>query len=129
MITKEITLCGQQVTLGYCFATEVLFNKMSDKYLSDYATHTIECIGKQKDPDTEQTIYAILACMVSYAESQKKEAPLKDTDIMYNAAPAELGIAIFAILELRSQFYHVPDGAKQSNNEEEEKKEGESPNE
>ena len=129
MTTKEITLCGQQVTLGYCFATEILFNELSGQYLSDYATHAIDCIGKQKDPDTEQTIYAILACMISYAESQKKEAPLKDTDLMYSAAPAELGIAIFTILELRSQFYHVPESAKQANNEEEEEKEGESPNE
>ena len=129
MTTKEITLCGQQVTLGYCFATEILFNKLSGQYLSDYATHAIDCIGKQKDPDTEQTIYAILACMISYAESQKKEAPLKDTDLMYSAAPAELGIAIFTILELCSQFYHVPESAKQANNEEEEEKEGESPNE
>lgn len=128
MTTKEITLCGQQVTLGYCFATEVLFNKLSGQYLSDYATHAIDCIGKQKDPDTEQTIYAILACMIAYAKSQKKDEPLTDHDIMYSAAPAEMGIAIFTILELRSQFYHVPESAKQSNNEEEEK-EGESPNE
>lgn len=108
MLTKEITLCGKAVTLAYCYATEIAYKDLSDENIADYIKEAVACIQQETDPDIKHTIYAILACMLAYYQSQGKEAPLTDTDLMNDAKPAELGTAIFTIIGLRMDFYHVP---------------------
>ena len=108
MLTKEITLCGKVVTLAYCYATEIAYKDLSDENIADYIKEAVACIQAETDPDVKHTIYAILACMLAYYQSYGKEAPLTDTDIMNDAKPAELGTAIFTIIGMRMDFYHVP---------------------
>lgn len=108
MLTKEITLCGRQVTLAYCYATEIAYKDRSDENIADYIKEAVACIQQETDPDIKHTIDAIVACMLAYYKSQGKEAPLTDTDLMNDAKPAELGTAIFTIIGLRIDFYHVP---------------------
>ena len=110
MLTKEITLCGKVVTLAYCYATEIAYKDLSDENIADYIKEAVACIQAEKDPDVKHTIFAILACMVAYYESKKEKAPLTDTELMNDAKPAELGTAIFTIIGLRMDFYHVPKG-------------------
>jgi hypothetical protein len=31
MITKEVTICGKQVMLAYCYATEISYKVLTDK--------------------------------------------------------------------------------------------------
>ena len=107
MIQKEITLCGKQVTLAYCYATEIAYKNMTNEDMFDYAKHAVEAIQAQRDPDIEKTIYAILACMMAYYEDAEK-APVKDLEIMKQATPVEIGTAMLTILSMRSEFYHVP---------------------
>ena len=107
MITKEITLCGKQVTLAYCYATEIAYKNMTNEDMFDYAQKAVEAIQNQRDPDIEKTIYAILACMMAYYEDADK-APVKDSEIMKQATPVEIGTAMLTILSMRSEFYHVP---------------------
>ena len=107
MITKEITLCSKQVTLAYCYATEIAYKDLSDEDMFDYAQAAVEAIHAQRDPDIKKTILAIIACMMAYYEDADK-APVKDVDIMKQATPAELGTAMLTILSMRSEFYHVP---------------------
>ena len=109
MITKEITLCGKQVTLAYCYATEIAYKEMSDEDIFDYARAAVEAIQSQRDPDIKRTIFAIIACMMAYYEDADK-APVKDSDIMKQATPVEIGTAMLTILSMRSEFYHVPTG-------------------
>ena len=108
MLQKEITLCGRQVTLAYCYATEIAYKDLSDENIADYIKEAVACIQAETDPDVKHTIYAILACMLAYYQSRGEEAPLTDTDLMNDAKPAELGTAIFTIIGLRMDFYHVP---------------------
>ena len=108
MLTKEITLCGRQVTLAYCYATEIAYKDLSDENIADYIKEAVACIQQETDPDVKHTIYAILACMLAYYQSRSEEAPLTDTDLMNDAKPAELGAAIFTIIGLRMDFYKVP---------------------
>ena len=108
MLQKEITLCGRQVTLAYCYATEIAYKDLSDENIADYIKEAVACIQAETDPDVKHTIYAILACMLAYYQSRGEDAPLKDTDLMNDAKPAELGVAIFTIIGLRMDFYHVP---------------------
>jgi len=113
MITKEITICGKQVTLAYCYATEIAYKDLSEENIADYIKEAVACIQKETDPDVKHTIYAILACMLAYYQSRGEEAPLTDTDLMNDAKPAELGTAIFTIIGLRMDFYHIPQGEPQ----------------
>jgi len=108
MLQKEITLCGRQVTLAYCYATEIAYKDLSEENIADYIKEAVACIQKETDPDVKHTIYAILACMLAYYQSRGEEAPLTDTDLMNDAKPAELGTAIFTIIGLRMDFYKVP---------------------
>ena len=109
MITKEITLCGKQVKLAYCYATEIAYKDLSNEDMLDYAKHAVEAIQAQRDPDIKRTIFAILACMMAFYEDADK-APVKDSDIMKEATPVELGTAMLTILSMRNEFYHVPSG-------------------
>ena len=109
MITKEITLCGKQVTLAYCYATEIAYKDLSNEDMLDYAKHAVEAIQAQRDPDIKRTIFTILACMMAFYEDADK-APVKDSDIMKDATPVEIGTAMLTILSMRSEFYHVPAG-------------------
>ena len=110
MLTKEITLCGRQVTLAYCYATEIAYKDLSDENIADYIKEAVACIQQETDPDVKHTIYAILACMLAYYQSRGEDAPITDTDLMNDAKPAELGTAIFTIIGLRMDFYKVPKG-------------------
>ena len=109
MIQKEITLCNKQVTLAYCYATEIAYKDLSDEDMFDYAQHAVEAIQAQRDPDIKKTILAILACMMAYYEDADK-APVKDSEIMKDATPVEIGTAMLTILTMRQEFYHVPKG-------------------
>lgn len=109
MITKEVTLCSKQVTLAYCYATEIAYKDMSDEDMFDYAKHAIDSINAQRDPDVKRTIMAIIACVMAYYGDADK-TPVKDSDIMREATPVELGTAILTVLSMRNDFYHVPSG-------------------
>lgn len=107
MITKEITICSKQVTLAYCYATEIAYKNMTNEDMFDYIQKAVEAIQNQRDPDIEKTIYAIIACMMAYYEDADK-APVMDSEIMKHATPVEIGTAMLTILSMRSEFYHVP---------------------
>ena len=109
MITKEITICSKQVTLAYCYATEIAYKDLSDEDMLDYAQAAVEAIQAQRDPDIKKTILAIIACMMAHYEDADK-APVKDSEIMKQATPVEIGTAMLTILSMRSEFYHVPTG-------------------
>jgi hypothetical protein len=109
MITKEVTICGKQVTLAYCYATEIAYKNLCNEDMFDYIKHAIESIQAERDPDIEKTIYAIIASMMAYYE-EKDKAPIKDTDLMKEAKPVEIGTAMLAILSMRTEFYNIPKG-------------------
>ncbi len=109
MLTKEITLCSKQVTLAYCYATEIAYKDLADEDMFDYAKHALDSIHAQRDPDIKNTILAIIACMMAYYEDADK-MPVKDSDIMKEATPVEIGTAMLTILSMRNEFYHVPSG-------------------
>jgi hypothetical protein len=115
MKTKEITLCGQQVTIGYCYATEIGYKILSDQDITDFIAEAIPALQDERMPNPQNTIYLIVAAIQAYYESlpvgpdgKKPEPPVKDSDIIYHGDPLEIGTAIGTILSLRNDFYHVP---------------------
>ena len=111
MITKEITLCGKQVTLAYCFATEISYKILSDEDVTDFITEAAVAIqDKKRMPDIRKSIFLVLASMQSYYESKDEQAPITDKQLMYDSTQEELGTALGVVIGLRTNFYHIPKG-------------------
>ena len=108
MITKEITICGKQVTLAYCYATEISYKILSDEDIIDFGQEIVEKIQHEQMPDIRRTIYLIIASLQSYYESKSETCPITDKELMYECTPKEIGMALGIIIGLRTNFYHVP---------------------
>lgn len=108
MITKEITIFGKQVTLAYCYATEISYKILSDEDIISFSQEIVEKIQHEQMPDIKKTIFLILASMQSYYESKGEQCPITDKELMYECTPQEIGKALGTIIALRSEFYHVP---------------------
>ena len=105
--TKQV-----EVTLAYCYATEIAYRDLSGEDISDFMQEASVAINGDtpRMPDVKKTIYAILAAINAYYESKKEEAPVKDTDIMFHCTAQELGLALGTVIGLRAQFYALPAG-------------------
>ena len=108
MTTKEITICGKQVTLAYCYATEISYKILSDEDIIGFSQEIVEKIQHEQMPDIKKTIFLILASMQSYYESKGEQCPITDKELMYECTPQEIGMALGTVIALRSGFYHVP---------------------
>ena len=108
MITKEITICGKQVMLAYCYATEISYKILSDEDIIDFGQEIVEKIQHEQMPDIRRTIYLIIASLQSYYESKGEQCPITDKELMYECTPNEIGMALGIIIGLRTNFYHIP---------------------
>ena len=99
MITKEITIGGVAVKVGYCFATELVFKQYTGVNIEDMDT-----------ANPEHIIYVILSAIVAYYEGSGEESPVKDNDLMYKAKPTELVTALTEVFKIRAEWYELPKG-------------------
>jgi hypothetical protein len=100
------------VTLGYCFATEMAYKDLSGEDIAAIIQETIACVNAQpaRMPDRKRSIYLVLAAVMAYYQGQNEDAPIKDTDLMNEATPIELGTALGTIINLWAKFYNIPKG-------------------
>ncbi len=112
MIHEEITIAGKPVTLGYCYATEIAYKDLSGEDIADIIRETFAAVNAQPQrmPDTKRSIYLVLAAVMAYYQSKDEETPIKDTDLMNETTPMELGIALGTIITLWAKFYNIPKG-------------------
>ena len=114
MITKEITICNTPVTLAYCFSTEIAYKELSGEEIHDFLRTAFVEVQNQKMPDIKRTIMLVVACMMAYYEDTDK-APIRDSDIMKNASPTDLGTVLGTIITLYSEFYRLPKDESKEN--------------
>jgi hypothetical protein len=112
MIHENIALAGKSVTLGYCYATEIIYKDLSDEDIAAIIQETIGCVNAQpaRMPDVKRSIYLVIAAVMAYYQSKDKDAPIKDTDLMNDTTPLELGTALGTIINLWAKFYNIPKG-------------------
>ena len=112
MITQEIKLAGKPVTLGYCYATEIAYKDLSGEDIAAIIQETIACVNAQtaRMPYVKRSIYLVIAAVMAYYQSQDEDAPIKDTDLMNDTTPLELGTALGTIINLWAKFYNIPKG-------------------
>ena len=117
METKTITINGKQVTLCYCYATEINFANYTN---GENASVFIQETAKKLDaltkgdataqPDIEKCIYLILAAAIAYYKSKGEECPIKDEDLLFSDDPTELYTALAQIVLLYGSFYKLLPG-------------------
>lgn len=101
MKTKEITICGKQVMLAYCFATELAFKNFTGLEIEEF------------DPtNRDHIIYMILSAIAAYYQKREEDAPIKDTDLMYNASSKEIIKTLNEVFKLKADWYELPKGEK-----------------
>ncbi len=122
MKTREITIAGKQVTLAYCYATEIGFKDLADQDINYWMVEAVTALQEQRMPDIKKTIFAILASMMAYCNAKGEEAIIADTDLMNDATPEEIGMALGTIIALRAEFYHLPKDEPEDKKEEGEEK-------
>jgi hypothetical protein len=114
MIHEEITIAGKPVTLGYCYATEIAYKGLSGEDIAAIIRDTIAAVNAKPAgmPDVKRCIYLVLAAAMAYYQSKGEDepTPIKDTDLMNEATPIELGNALGTIINLWAKFYRIPAG-------------------
>lgn len=116
MKTKEITICGKQVTLAYCFATEISYKILAEEDITDFVQAAITAIKTNQMPDTKKSICAILAATQAFCDGNGiKDYPITDSDLMFNASGIEIGVAIGTIIGLHAEFYQLPQDEPEDN--------------
>lgn len=126
MIQKEITLCGKQVTLAYCYGTEISYKLLADEECTEFVREVLQGLAENKMPDSRKAIYLIMSAMTAYYESKNQENPIEDKELIFHATPDDIGLAVGTIAGLYIEFYKIPVGEpedkKPANQEEAEKK-------
>lgn len=122
MKTREITIAGKQVTLAYCYATEIGFKDLADQDINDWMAEAVEALQAKRMPDIKKTIFAILASQMAYCNAKDVDATIADDDLMNDATPEEIGMALGTIIALRAEFYHIPKDEPEDKKEEGEEK-------
>lgn len=108
---SKITICGKEVKVRYCAATETTFEKLTDKSIADIDFHA--------QNDILRLAYgAILAAYLR----EGSDVPLTVTEILTDATPAELITLYKTVFELRAAWYSIPSVVKPDKDEDEEGK-------
>jgi hypothetical protein len=122
MKAKEVTIAGKTVALAYCYATEIAFSDYTGQDINRFIASLMpDDDGNIPTTDPKKVLYAILSAALAYAQNMEQECPIKDTDLMYEAKPADLVLALATVFELRKQWYEIPDGDTTEKAEEEDK--------
>ena len=110
---KTITLCGKEVKILYCTATENGFEELSDKSISVF----LPTFGEDEDGKSVITEpakanigdfvkLAIAGIIAAYAK-EDQEPPVSTKDILFNTKPAERNELVTAIVSVRNEWYEI----------------------
>jgi len=113
MKTVEITIAGKQVTLGYCYATEISFKILSESDIQPFMAEAMQALSENRMPDAKKCLCLILAAAMAYSDSKNEQPAIDDKTLMYEAGPEEFNKAFGAVIGLWSEFYKLPKGEPQ----------------
>ena len=113
MTERTINICGHEVRLRYCAATETGYEQISGQsadifipnFEKDEDGSIINVTPRAKTDDYLKL--AIAAIIAAYARTNE-EAPVTADDIIYEAKPTEVTRLLTTVMELRNAWYEVP---------------------
>jgi hypothetical protein len=106
METKTIKIAGKDVTLLYCFGTEITFHDLAGIEFKDFIQEA--AVNKTSNP--KNVIYAILAAALAYTESKGEEPQITDKELLFQATNEELTEALVEITKMFAKWYKLPLG-------------------
>lgn len=116
---KTIQICGKDVQLRYCIASETGFEILSDKESTvflptptDKKDEEGNIIYDKPKATTEDYLRLAIASIIAAYERNGQEPPVSVDDILYDATPEEVTNLIAATVELRLKWYHISDVVK-----------------
>ena len=113
MTEKTITICGKDVPILYCAATETGYERLAQKGIDVF----LPTFGPNPDKpeeiimtapptaNTEDYLQLAIAAIVAASESKKQEVPISADDLLYQASKQEVTALITAVIELRNEWY------------------------
>lgn len=110
---KTIQICGKQVTMRYCAATETGYEKISGKSSAIFVPE-IEKDEEgnikevKRNATTEDYIILAVAAIIAAYQRNHEDAPVSADDIIYEANPEEVTELLKTICELRNEWYNIP---------------------
>lgn len=123
---ETITLCGKDVNIMYCAATETGYEIVAGKSSQVFLPTVLERdengkITKAEPPSAtlDDYIKLALAGIIAAYASEDKEPPVTDKDILYKATSEEITNLVGTIGKLRVAWYNVPDVVKPDKQQEE----------
>lgn len=97
MISKKIKIGEKEISVAYCYATEISFKKLSGFVVSDF-----------DDKNPEHILYLIVSAMQSYYLAKGEEIPVADTYFLYECTSDDLITALSEIVALHHEWYKIP---------------------
>ena len=115
---KTITICGKEVSMIYCAATENGYEDLSNKSIGVFVPEFgkdeegNDIITKQAEAHIGDFVMLAIAGIIAYYAKNKQDVPVKTEEIIYESRPAERNELVKTIVELRSEWYKVPSVVK-----------------
>ena len=116
---RIITICGKEVNMIYCAATELGFELQSGHKMDVFLPTPIEWDTDGNPTEFEPAkattfdfLYLANAAIVAAYDIDDQKPPIKDKDILYHATPQEVSNLLTTVVMLRVEWYKVPDVVK-----------------
>ena len=111
---KTITICGKEVKVRYCMASETGYERMSGNSASiflptDEKDEEGNVVTKPAKATTDDYVKLAVACIIAAYARDEKDEPVTSKDIMFDANPDEIINLINLVMELRGEWYSIPE--------------------
>ena len=114
MTEKKITICGKEIDIFYCAATENGFERMSGKGISVFIPTFKKdekgnlVVDKLPEATNEDYMTLAIAGIVAADTYYEREPAITSKQIIFEATPTECKELLTTIIELRNEWYSVP---------------------
>lgn len=112
---RTINICGQEVRMRYCAATETGFEALSGKKIEIFTPTVLEYdehgkpvkIEPPKASSDDYIKLAMSAIVSAYARNNE-EPPITADAIIYDANPQEVTVLMTTVIQMRAEWYQLP---------------------
>ena len=112
---RTISICGQEVRMRYCAATETGFEALSGKKIEIFTPTVLEYDENGKpvkiEPpkaSSDDYIKLAMSAIVSAYARNNEEPPITADAIIYDANPQEVTLLLTTVIQMRSEWYQLP---------------------
>lgn len=108
---RTIQICGKDVPILYCAATETGYERLSGKGIDVFLPTFKQnkkgetVIDQPPAATTEDYLQLSIAAIIAASEADGVEVPIDSKDLLYRASKPEVTALITAVIEQRNEWY------------------------